>query len=113
MSREAMTLALDALENHTAIKHPQQRHYRDRAIDALRAALDAPEPDYERGFIDGMQEQMKRSVDQAVNAMCKREWIDITDGELYDLWLKTPAEAVDRFAFVRAALAKLKEKNDG
>lgn len=24
---------------------------------------------YERGFIDGMQEQMKRSVDRAVNAM--------------------------------------------
>ena len=42
MSREAMTLALDALENHSAIKHPQQRHYRDAAIDALRAALDAP-----------------------------------------------------------------------
>lgn len=41
MSREAMTLALDALEHHTAIKHPQQRHYRDEAIDALRAALDA------------------------------------------------------------------------
>ena len=45
MTREAMNLALDALENHTAIKHPQQRYYRDRAIDALRAALDAPEPE--------------------------------------------------------------------
>jgi hypothetical protein len=43
MSREAMTLALDALENHSAIKHPQQRHYRDAAIATLRAALDAPE----------------------------------------------------------------------
>ena len=80
MSREAMNLALDALENHTAIKHPQQRYYRDRAIDALRAAL-------ERG------------------------WIDITDGELYDLWLKMPAETEDRFAFVRKALAMQKEKN--
>ena len=25
--------------------------------------------EYERGFIDGMQEQMRRSVDRAVNAM--------------------------------------------
>ena len=25
--------------------------------------------EYERGFIDGMQEQMRRSVDKAVNAM--------------------------------------------
>ena len=30
-------------------------------------------PDYERGFIDGMQEQMKRSVDRAVNAMGGKE----------------------------------------
>ena len=30
-------------------------------------------PDYERGFIDGMQEQMKRSVDRAVNAMVGKE----------------------------------------
>ena len=36
---EVMKLALEALENHTAIKHPQQRHYRDSAIEALRAAL--------------------------------------------------------------------------
>jgi hypothetical protein len=41
---EAMKLALDALENHTAIKHPQQMHYRDTAIEALRQALEQPEP---------------------------------------------------------------------
>lgn len=40
--REAMLLALDALENHTAIKHPQQMHYRDTAIEALRQALEQP-----------------------------------------------------------------------
>jgi len=37
--RKAAQQALDALENHTAIKHPQQRAYRDDAIEALRAAL--------------------------------------------------------------------------
>ena len=41
--REAMLLALDALENHTAIKHPQQMHYRDTAIEALRQALEQPD----------------------------------------------------------------------
>lgn len=35
-------MALDALENHTAIKHPQQIHYRDSATEALRAALAEP-----------------------------------------------------------------------
>jgi hypothetical protein len=31
--------ALDVLENHTAIEHPQQIHYRDAAIDALKERL--------------------------------------------------------------------------
>jgi hypothetical protein len=33
---------------------------------------------YERGFIDGMQKQMQSSVDKAVNAMSKREWVGLT-----------------------------------
>lgn len=36
--------------------------------------------EYERGFIEGMQEQMRRSVDRAVNAMSKREWADLIQG---------------------------------
>ena len=36
---KACEMALDALENHTAIKHPQQAHYRDSAIEALREVL--------------------------------------------------------------------------
>ncbi len=39
MSIETIKLMLDALENHTAIKHPQQIHYRDRAIEAGRQAI--------------------------------------------------------------------------
>ena len=72
MSREAMKQALEALEERYI------GALRDKAMDALRAALDAPEPDYERGFIDGMQEQMKRSVDQAVRAMSAPVWIQST-----------------------------------
>lgn len=30
-------------------------------------------PDYERGFVDGMQKQMQSSVDKAVNAMGNQE----------------------------------------
>ena len=43
MSLDAMKQALEALENHTAIKHPQQRHYRDEAMDALRLAIEQAE----------------------------------------------------------------------
>ena len=39
---EALNLALDALENHTEIKHPQQIHYRDAAITAIKEALAQP-----------------------------------------------------------------------
>jgi len=39
------------------------------------------EKEYERGFIDGMQKQMQSSVDKAVNAMGKREWVGLTDEE--------------------------------
>ena len=43
MSRKAMELALDALENYTAIKHPQESEIRDKAIEALQVALKAPD----------------------------------------------------------------------
>jgi hypothetical protein len=38
--RQAAQQALEALEHHSAIKHPQQIHYRDTAIAALKAALE-------------------------------------------------------------------------
>jgi hypothetical protein len=40
--------------------------------------------EYERGFIEGMQEQMRRSVDRAVNAMSKREWAKLIQGVRVD-----------------------------
>jgi hypothetical protein len=43
MSIEAMKQALEALENHTAIKHPQQMHYWESAVDALRQAIEQAE----------------------------------------------------------------------
>jgi hypothetical protein len=44
--RKAAEMALEALESHTEIKHPQQRWYRDQAIDALRAALEQKPIEY-------------------------------------------------------------------
>ena len=73
MSREAMKLALDALENHTAIKHPQQRYYRDRAIDALRAALDAPEPTIK--FLDPNAWKVGNPDTEPISVFSKPVWI--------------------------------------
>ena len=43
----------------------------EQTIKVLRAALAEPGSDYENGFVDGMLEQARRSVDKAVNAMAK------------------------------------------
>ncbi len=50
MTQETLKLALDALENHTAIKHPQQIHYRDKAIAAIKEALAQPEQSHRDGY---------------------------------------------------------------
>ena len=62
---------------------------------------------YERGFIDGMQEQMKRSVDRAVNAMAKRKWRGLGADDFNDFNPLSKAEEAARWAE-----AKLKEKNN-
>ena len=77
-----------------------------------RHALQA---EYERGFIDGMQEQMKRSVDRAVNAMAasaeekKQDHVDLTiaymsgfhDGKKKREWVGlTDADIEQEFGFI-------------
>jgi hypothetical protein len=59
---------------------------------AVRAALKdhmehirANMTEYERGVIDGRQMQVQSSVDKAVNALSKREWIGLTDEEIEKL----------------------------
>jgi hypothetical protein len=42
-----------------------------------------------------------------------RTWVGLTEDERYKLWLTTPAETENRFAFAEAIEAKLKEKNNG
>ena len=38
-------------------------------------------------------------------------WQGLTDEEIFAIWMKSPAETEDRFAFVKAVMEKLKEKN--
>jgi len=87
-------------------------HRLKNALEIANKALDAGGEVYERGFIDGMQKQMQSSVDKAVNAMSKREWVGLTDEELKPLCDENHiiygAYTVD---FIQAIEAKLKEKN--
>ena len=112
--REAMRLALDALENHTAIKHPQQMHYRDTAIEALRQALEQPEQEpvawleYEDDgflFLSGK----RKDAFPVYTAPPKREWQGLTDEEIDYLEFEI---GHDNFLdFARAIEQRLKEKN--
>ena len=72
-------------------------------------------PDYERGFVDGMQKQMQSSVDKAVNRMAQRPWVDLTDEEIKEIvgpWGDTPIKGYTR-KLIDQIEAKLKEKNNG
>ena len=53
-------------------------HFEDHPTDPDKVILRKPPridqgPDYERGFVDGMQHQMQSSVDKAVNRMAQPE----------------------------------------
>lgn len=82
MSIEAMKQALDYMQSDLAGRIKKKPH----AIASLRQAIEQAEKqgrdEYERGFIDGMQKQMQSSVDKAVNATSKREWVSLTDAEI-------------------------------
>ena len=71
--------------------------------------------EYERGFIDGMQKQMQSSVDKAVNAMGKREWVGLTDEEIHDIAWPHGGETIQ--AIIKHTILQaeklLKEKNNG
>jgi hypothetical protein len=71
---------------------------------------------YEKGFVEGMAKQMHSSVDRAVNAQPKREWVGLTDNEIKKVfeadWSRPncPEWVVE---FSKKIEAKLKEKNNG
>ena len=57
-----------------------------------------------------VMEVMKELADEN-KRLKNREWVGLTDEEREYLWGITPIEDEDRFAFVLAVEAKLKEKN--
>ena len=88
---------------------------------AVRAALNdhlmhmrANLSEYERGVIDGRQIQVQSSVDKAVNALSKREWIGLTDQERNQLWrdvVKWGDPSHGDVDLMKALEARLKELN--
>jgi hypothetical protein len=65
---------------------------------------------YEDGFIAGMQKQMQSSVDKAVNAMARREWVGLTDEEMQAV-VDAQLLVSNINVYFKAIEAKLKEKN--
>ena len=120
---ETIKIMLDALENHTAIKHPQQIHYRDRAIEAGRQAIADAEKQEPKCVVivevfgkDWRLEYMSLPVGRHklytqqylyTHPQPKREWVGLTVMEAVELDIATnhPRE------FAAAIEAKLKEKN--
>ena len=77
-------------------------------MEAVIGTVHKDRQEYERGFVDGMQEQMKRSVDKAVNAMAQRPWVGLTDAELMEF---SSAE-LGPYDLCLEVEARLKEKNE-
>ena len=54
--------------------------------------------------------ELKVEEDDDIQAYVK-PWVGLTDDERYKLWLTTPPETENRFAFAEAIEQALKEKN--
>jgi len=68
--------------------------------------------EYERGFIDGMQKQMQSSVDKAVNSMCKREWVELTNKEMREIVKAHEVVLTGKmWVFIADLIDELKERN--
>ena len=128
MTQEALKLALDALENHTAIKHPQQIHYRDKAITAIKEALAQPEQEpvvwvsedvCEGQYIDGRPRKIWWECSTGVGTAFyttppQRTWVGLTDEEITGLHHEIKVRLMGTYKtedIYRAIEAKLKELN--
>jgi hypothetical protein len=129
MSREAMQMALEALEdaNDVARMEFSDEDYYSEAINALRQALETEqEPvawmcsDFNlmhRGYSRFSPTRQGEWNIPVYTAPPKREWVGLTDDEIQDLGYLSEkfdasnSEWFDRWGFARAIEAKLKEKN--
>ena len=127
---ETIKIMLDALENHTGIKHPQQIHYRDRAIEAGRQAIADAEKQEPKCVVivevfgkDWRLEYMSLPVGRHklytqqylyTHPQPKREWVGLTDDEINEGLLRFDYALQTAHAWragVVFAMTKLKDKN--
>ena len=83
-------------------------------VNALRAALAQPEPDYEAEFIKDWNEGKVKRVSDGKRMVPEREWQGLTDEEISDIW----GESLDvmysgHYSAIRSIEQALKEKNNG
>ncbi len=133
MSREAMQMALEALEdaNDVARMEFSDEDYYSEAITALRQALEEKqEPVAWRYALDASVEgprwiyidkdphqwlqgpaMVNAAIEELHTSPPKREWVGLTDAEIHDM--NGYEEDRRMYRFARAIEAKLKEKNHG
>jgi len=116
MSREAMQMALEALESdplsHAGLVSRKQ------AIAALRQALETEQEPVAWISEGGDVSRSKRYMDEMgfkcnplYTAPPKKEWVGLTDAEIHDM--NGYEEDRRMYRFARAIEAKLKDKNHG
>jgi hypothetical protein len=126
MSREAMQMALEALEdaNDVARMEFSDEDYYSEAINALRQALeiepkalrlaDALDAEFVQGRISN---STGRESAVELRRLALKQWVGLTDDEIHDLiYVSQKIDAsnspwFDCLGFYRAIEAKLKEKN--
>jgi len=116
MSREAMQLALEALEdaNDVARMEFSDEDYYSEAINALRQALETEQEPVAWISEGGDVSRSKRYMDE-MGFKCNplytappKQWVGLTDDEIEHI-----ADSEWEEAFVRMIEAKLREKNHG
>lgn len=110
MSKEAMKMALEALDGLIAITMAKT-DLRHKAIAALKEALaeqPAPvhEPIYQPECAFGYSECQALEI-----ALKKRTWVGLTDEWIESAGARWVRDGHDLYGFARAADAKLKEEN--
>ena len=128
MSREAMQMALEALEdaNDVARMEFSDENYYSEAINALRQALEEKQEPvmWLKNWSDGSVSVLKtkshafadHELEPLYAAPQKREWVGLTDEEIYDCEEEVgmpqyEISSADLYEFARAIEAKLREKS--
>ena len=107
--RELMQDALNQLEPYET--KPEFNSNINKTIDALRARLAQPEPDYEAEFIKDWNEGKVRRASDGKRMVPEREWVGLTREELVEIAEFHFHGALSGREFYDDVEAKLKEKN--